>query len=78
MNQKILTKRVISKISVDSNFKFTSYAFMIIHVHWHCSKTTVLNKVSSTRVQGTIAFISCTKMISAYFLLENVFLRGEL
>ena len=76
MNQKILTKKVISKISVDSNFKFTSYAFMIIHVHWHCSKTTVLNKVDES--SGTIAFISCTEMISAYFLLENVFLRGEL
>ena len=49
------------------------------NVHWHCSKTTVLkNKVSSTGVQATIAFISCTEMISAYFLLENVFLRGEL
>ena len=30
MNQKILTKKVISKILVDSNFKFTSYAFMIM------------------------------------------------
>ena len=36
-------------------------------------ETLRLNKVSSTRVQGTIAFISCTEMISAYFLLENVF-----
>ena len=28
MNQKILTKKVISKISVDSNFTFASYAWL--------------------------------------------------
>ena len=32
MHQKILTKKVISKISVDSNFTFTHS-----YVHWHCS-----------------------------------------
>ena len=29
LNRKILTKKVISKISVDSNFAFTSYARLI-------------------------------------------------
>ena len=35
MNQKILTKKVIFKISVDSNFTFASYAWLCALVLLH-------------------------------------------
>ena len=37
MNQKTSTKKLISKISVGSNFAFASYAICMIYAVFHCS-----------------------------------------
>ena len=68
-------KRPISKISVHSNFTFSSYARLYV---FHCSQR-LLCWIKS-RTQDFLWKVSSfhTEMISAQFLWGSVILRGEL
>ena len=64
-------KTLISKISVDSNFKFSSYVWLCV---FHCS-----HKLLCCRRKFLWKLLSFhTEMISAQFLWRNVLLRREL
>ena len=64
MNQKILTKtKVISKISVDSNFTFTSYDYEVMRDTGIAPQNTVLNSPQREFMGKLLLFH--TEMISA-------------
>ena len=75
MNQKILTKKVISKISVDSNFTYTSYAWLCAVALLH----RLLCYIKSRRQDFMWKLLLFhTETISASFLWGNALLGGEL
>ena len=68
-------KKLISKISVDSKFKFSSYAWLCV---FHCSHR-LLCWINSRVREFLWKLLSFhTEMISAWFLSGIVLLRGEL
>ena len=78
MNQKILIKNIIPKVSVDSNFTFTSYAWFMcigtaLQTTIYCVKLSLVDEALCKK-----RFSFHKEMISAYFLWGNVLLGGEL
>ena len=71
----MLTKKVISKISVDSNFTFSSYAWLRALALPH-RLLCWINPCQPEFMWKLLLFH--TEMISAKFLLGNVLLGGEL
>ena len=75
MNQKIQTKKLISKISVDSNFTFRSYEWLCV---FHCFHRLLCWIKSRVRAFLQKLLLFHTEKISALFLWGCVLLRGEL
>ena len=68
-------KKLISKISIDSNFTFSSYAWLCVI---HCFHRLLCWINSRVREFSWKLLSFHTKMILAWFLWGSVFLRGEL
>ena len=68
-------KKLISKISVDSNFMFSSYAWLCV---FHCSHRLLCWINSRVREFSVKLLLFHTEMLPAKFLWGSVLLRGEL
>ena len=72
-------KKLISKISADSNFTFSSYAWLCV---FHCSHRLlcwIKSRVRDLSVEISLKLLSFhTEMVLAKFLWGSVLLKGEL